>query len=70
MQRQVRSAPLEIAIECNFSFIHLRTQLPLMHALGAAIGFGTANKIDSLLRFHDCIFLQNLLRSSDGIGKF
>jgi hypothetical protein len=25
-----------------------------MHALGAAIGFGTANKIDTLLRFHDC----------------
>ena len=43
--------------ECNFSFIHLRTQLPLMHALGAAIGFGTANKTDTLMRFHDCIFL-------------
>ena len=57
-------------MECNFSFIHLRTQLPLMHALGAAIGFGTANKIDILMGFHDYIFLWNLLRFSDIIGNF
>ena len=41
-----------------------------MHALGAAIGFGTANKIDTHMRFHDCIFLLNLLSFSDRIGNF
>ena len=41
-----------------------------MHALGAAIGFGTANKIDILMGFHDYIFLWNLLRFSDIIGNF
>ena len=29
-----------------------------MHALGAAIGFGTANKTDTLMRFHEIICNQ------------